>query len=106
MLEVTDEGKNLACMFYGNFYIKTQRKVLSDFPGKIIGILPPFFFVTKKFFFRIFRKNVEFFFFNEIDCKKFCYKTKEVTRKGGIPIIFEGKSDTTVCWALMLSKII
>ena len=51
--------------------VKTQRKLMSDFPGKIVGIAccDPLFFVAK-IFFRIFRKNVEFCF-NEIDCKTF-----------------------------------
>ena len=45
---------------------------MSDFPGKFVGIFPPcdtLVFLWQRFF-SIFRKNVEFVFFNEIDCKK------------------------------------
>ena len=53
-------------------YVKTQRKVMSDFPGKIDEFSPlwPLFFVTKNVFFE-FSEKMSNFFFNEIDCKKF-----------------------------------
>ena len=53
-----------------SLHTKTQRKVMSDFLTPPPPVTP-FCFLWQKCFFRIFRKNVEFFFFNEIDCKKF-----------------------------------
>ena len=54
------------------FTVKAQRKVMLDFPGNIVRIPPCdlLFVLWQNCFFRIFRKNVKFFF-NEIDCKKF-----------------------------------
>ena len=54
-------------------YIKTQRKIVSDFPEKIVEISPLwslFRFVAKFFFSSNFPKKCRIFF-NEIDCKKF-----------------------------------
>ena len=56
--------------------VKTQQKVMSDFPGKNVGIFTtppcePFFFFVAKMFFSNFPKKCWIVFFNEIDCKKF-----------------------------------
>ena len=68
-----------------NTHVKTQRKVVSDFSGKIVGISPvwPLFFLWQKnFFFEFSEKMSNFFsmkltgkkfrnFFNEFSIKKF-----------------------------------
>ena len=62
----------LFCFLNPSHTSKLNRKVVSDFPGKIVGIstLPPFFLWQKCFFFE-FSEKMSNYFFNKIDCKKF-----------------------------------
>ena len=59
--------------YFADITSKTNERLCGIFLEKIVRTstspVTPFFFVAKIVFFRIFRKNVEFFF-NEIDCKK------------------------------------
>ena len=71
------------------YYVKTQRKVMSDFSRTIVGIPPcdPFFFVAKIFFLNFPKKCRIFFsmkltvknltFFRKIRKIHFCIKNKK-----------------------------
>ena len=109
---------------------KPNERSCRIFLEKMLGFSPPrsLFFWWQKFFFQIFRKNVEIFllldslkkisknFLQSISLKKkfdifsensrkrkLCHKKKGGHRGEGvkIPTSFPGKSDTTFRWVLM-----
>ena len=87
--------KKYFIFFKRNSWIKfnscVQRKVMSDFPGKIVRISPLwlFFFVVAKSLFLEFSEKMSNFFFKKIDCKKFSkFNSNEFSSKNFSKIVF------------------